>query len=207
MNSVLPADRSLIFIISGPAGVGKTTLCQHLKKNLADRIENAITSTTRPTRCGEIHGKDYYFLSIDDFKKAIGNDVFCEYSIVHGHHYYGLTLDEVRRHFNSGKDILLNMDVQGAMKLHRLSLTREDHFLRNRVVSIFLFPPSIEDLRKRMYRRKTDAGEEIERRLQSATSELQSAPYYDYLLPAITPQQTLKSMLHIYYAEKLRTHR
>lgn len=197
-------ENPLIFIISGPAGVGKTTLCGGLMNHLAGRISPAVTTTTRSPRSGEVDGVDYYFVSTETFQRGILEEEFYEYSVVHGQNFYGLTRREILRHFLCGKDVLLNMDVQGAMKMRKLAQDADSERVAKRVVTIFLQPPSMDALKERLFGRGTDSAEEIERRLRSAVLELQSAKEYDYFLPTETADVALNAMTHIYFAEKLR---
>lgn len=194
---------SLIFIISGPAGVGKTTLCNTLKTALGDSIATAITTTTRRPRAGEMDGRDYYFVDDETFQRLIREDAFLEYSVVHGRNFYGLTRREVDQHFLHRRHMLLNMDVQGLMKLRRLAKERAPQ-VDGRVISVFLMPPDIETLQHRLLMRASDSQSEIDRRLQSAVREMDSAVHYDYLLPSTSIEETLNCMLHIYWAELLR---
>lgn len=196
--------KPLVFIISGPAGVGKTTLCDNLKRALSGQIVSAITTTTRFPREGERHGIDYYFSDHESFKKGIEEGAFCEYSVVHGNNFYGLTFDEVQRHFDCGYDILLNMDIQGALKLKSASRSDKNSFLYNRVVSVFILPPSMEELRHRLERRHSHTPTDIEIRLATAKKEIEGSHFCDYYLPVEGIKETLADMLHIYYAEKMR---
>lgn len=200
----MKTNESLIFIISGPAGVGKTTLCNALKNVLGEKIAAATTTTTRQPRAGEIDGRDYHFVDEATFQRLIEADAFLEYSVVHGRNFYGLTRREVEQHFALHRHMLLNMDVQGLMKLRQV--VRDDGLQRlaRRVISVFLVPPNREALQERLRRRASDSPAEIDRRLQSAVREMESSVHYDYLLPALSIDGTLDAMLHIYHAELLR---
>lgn len=200
----MKTNESLIFIISGPAGVGKTTLCNALKNVLGEKIAAATTTTTRKPRAGEIDGRDYHFVDEATFQRLIAADAFLEYSVVHGRNFYGLTRQEVEQHFALHRHMLLNMDVQGLMKLRQVVRGDGLQRLARRVISVFLVPPNREALQERLRRRASDAPAEIDRRLQSAVREMESSVHYDYLLPALSIDGTLDAMLHIYHAELLR---
>lgn len=197
----------LIFIISGPAGAGKTTLCRNLVARCGERFAFAITTTTRPPRPGEVDGRDYFFIGREEFIRLLGEDAFFEHSTVHGVHLYGLTKGEVRRHCERGNDVLLTVDVQGARKLRQLSESDDGECLRDRVVTIFLLPPPVNELRERILRRGPVSAEEMERRIRSAHAEIGNAPFYDYTIPPDTADETLRNMLHICEAERMRNHR
>ncbi|MDR3117254.1 MAG: 50S ribosome-binding GTPase [Puniceicoccales bacterium] len=196
--------KPLLFIISGPTGVGKTTLCRNLLARCGKKFAIAVTTTTRPPREGEVTGRDYYFVDRERFERMLAEDAFHEHSTVHGQHLYGLTKAEVQRHFDRCRDILLNADVQGATKLRRLAAEDSSGLLHGRVVTTFLLPPPEEELRDRVLRRGPMEREELERRIGSARGEVARASSYDYTIPAGTAEETLKNMLHIHAAEKMR---
>jgi guanylate kinase len=196
--------RPLIFIISGPAGAGKTTLCRNLVARCGEFYTFAVTTTTRPPRPDEVDGRDYFFVDREEFSRLLTEDAFFEHSTVHGIHLYGLTKREVQQHCERGSNVLLTVDVQGAKKLHRLSIDGSDECLRGRVVTIFLLPPSMDELRARILRRGPVPADEMERRLHSARLEMESAPSYDYTIPPDTADETLRNMQHICAAEHMR---
>ncbi|MDR3316474.1 MAG: hypothetical protein LBS68_00115 [Puniceicoccales bacterium] len=194
----------LALIISGPAGVGKTTLCRNLVAIHGDRFAYAVTTTTRPPRSGERDGYDYYFVGRDKFQELLGHNAFYEHATVHGQHLYGLTRGEMERHFSVGHDVLLCMNVQGAMKLHRLAMAESEHFLHGRVVTIFLLPPDFNELRTRIQLRESIDEGELRRRMESIQGELRDSVYYDYLVPPGSRELALQNLIHIYHAEKMR---
>ncbi len=162
-------SQGLIFVLSAPAGTGKTTLVHMLTKEF-DCVVESISCTTRPHRYNESHGKDYHFLSKDAFEKMIQKGDFLEYAEVFGY-YYGTSLDFVLKQQKTGKHVILVIDTQGAMKLRQQGFS---------AIFIFVSPPSIKELRERLIKRKTDTMETIEERLAWAEHEMSMVPQYDY---------------------------
>ncbi len=157
-----------VFVISAPSGTGKTSVVSRVLKSVP-RVERVITATTRPKREGEVEGKDYYFLKEEDFKEKIKRGEFLEFAQIYGY-YYGTLKKEVERITSEGRDALLVIDVQGALQVRKK--------LKG-VITVFLLPPSLEELRKRLLRR----GErEVEKRLEVAKEELRYAKEYDFVL-------------------------
>lgn len=161
-------DRGLAFVISAPAGTGKTTLAQRLTQEFPN-VVMSLSCTTRQPRPGETPHKDYIFMSIDAFEKKIAEGDFLEYVKLYGY-YYGTSRAWVQEQMNSGKHVLLTIDTQGALQL------------KNKFPAVFIFlrPPSLEELRKRLTQRQTETPEVIEERLAWAKRELEAARYYDY---------------------------
>lgn len=160
----------LLFVISGPSGVGKDTLVrEYLKDNNAHL---SVSATTRKPRDGEIDGKDYYFLTEDEFNKKIKEDDFLEYA-VYNDCYYGTPKSKVEEYLKKGIDVILIIEVQGAF------LVKEK--LPNSVL-IFIMPPSIEILKDRIIKRGLDSEEMIENRLKIALNEIETSNRYDYML-------------------------
>jgi len=191
---------SLLFILSGPAGSGKTTLCHRILSEFRS-LRRAVTATTRAPREGEKDGKDYFFLSQEGFEKTREAGGFLEWALVHGR-AYGTLESEVVGHFRSGVDVLLSIDVQGMRQIRERS--RELDWLTGRVVTVFISPPSINELRNRLRRRGTDDETEIERRIETAKREISSADEFDYLLETHTREEDFDRIRAIYLAEKMR---
>jgi guanylate kinase len=193
----------LLILISAPSGAGKTTVCQQL---LAARPEmcRAITCTTRPPREGEKDGIDYYFLDPDTFLKRVHAGNFLEHATVYGYSYGTLRV-EVLSKLRQGKDVLLNVDVQGAGALREQA--QADPELRRALVTVFLTPQSLGVLEERLRRRGTDAPAVVQKRLAVARQEIAQWKHFDYLLLSSTIAEDLRRMLMIVEAEKMRGHR
>ncbi|MCD6192023.1 MAG: guanylate kinase [Candidatus Aminicenantes bacterium] len=161
-------DTSL-FIISGPSGVGKSTLVRQVLADL-EGLEFSVSHTTRPKRSGEVEGQDYYFIDQNEFETMIREDRFIEWAVVHGH-YYGTSKREIEKKAALG-DVILDIDVQGAQQI-------KDKMKRG--IFIFIFPPSFEELKKRLYKRgESEAA--LRKRLETARKELRFYSQFDYLI-------------------------
>ncbi len=161
----------ILFVISGPSGSGKTTLSREVIKRLGN-LQFSVSYTTRKPRKGEIDGKDYHFISEDIFKEMVEGDKFAEYALVHGN-YYGTPLDEIDKAKNSGTDLVLDIDVNGASQLRG----RYDSG-----VHCFVIPSSFELLKERLTARSSDADRQIEKRLADSKREIEEMKYYDYII-------------------------
>ncbi|MEM0966020.1 MAG: guanylate kinase [Verrucomicrobiota bacterium] len=197
------SETPLLFILSGPAGSGKTTLCNRLLAEF-DTLERIVTATTREMRAGELDGEDYFFFSQEQFEQKVENDELLEWALVHGR-AYGTPKAEVVRRFQNAQDVLLSIDVQGMRQV--LEKAESVEWLRNRVVTIFIQPPSLDELRTRLKARGTDSTEEIERRIETARTELQSAKEFHYLLETSSKDEDFDRVRAIYLAEKMRPRR
>jgi guanylate kinase len=188
----------LLVVLSGPSGVGKDTVLRALKGRLPD-IHYAVTATTRPPRPGETEGKSYFFLNQDTYDGMLDRGELLAPAEVHGH-WYGAPLPPIRRAFAAGSDLLLKIDVQGALQVRRRFPG---------AVFIFLAPPSLECLLDRLAIRHTESPEELERRVRDAHFEMGQLPQYDYLV--VNNDSSLDSTVGqvecIVTAERLRLHR
>jgi guanylate kinase len=193
----------LLILISAPSGGGKTTLCQQL---LAARpgMMRAVTCTTRPPREGERDGVDYYFLDASSFLKRVEAGNFLEHATVYGHSY-GTLKSEVLGKLRQGKDVLLNVDVQGAATIRQKA--QEEPELKRSLVSIFLTPASMSVLEGRLRKRGTDAPAVIQKRLGVARQEIAQWKHFNYLLISGTISEDLRRALAIVEAEKMRSER
>jgi len=163
--------KGLLFILSAPSGAGKTTVCEALVGK-TDRVKKAVTTTTRPPRPGEKHGVDYFFLSEEEFKEKLARGRFFEHALVYDH-YYGSGRDYVETQLEAGYDVILVIDVQGARSIRDLGVE---------AVFVYLLPPSLSELRRRLEGRKTDTPGVIEKRLSRAREEISRFIDYDYCL-------------------------
>lgn len=183
-----------IFIISAPSGCGKTTLCRKLLKS-APWLNRSVSVTTRPQRSGEVNGRDYYFISKANFKKWIGQNRFLEWTRTYGW-YYGTPKKPVSDLLKRGRDVLLSIDVKGALKIKRLY---------SGSVLIFIFPPSLKELEERLKKRKSDAKKEIKKRLRIVKRELDFADKYDYSVINDNVNNAVYKLKAIIIAERCST--
>jgi len=193
----------LLILISAPSGGGKTTLCQSLLKARPD-MTRAVTCTTRLPRKGEKDGTDYYFLEAGDFLKRLQAGNFLEHATVYGNSY-GLLRSELLGKLRHGKDVLLNVDVQGAATIREQAETEPE--LKRALVTIFLTPHSIAVLEERLTKRAADSSAAIQKRLAVSRQEIAQWKNFDYLLTSTSKQEDLRRMLAIVEAEKMRTAR
>jgi guanylate kinase len=190
-----------LVVISAPSGAGKTTLCQQL---LAARpaMARAITCTTREPRVGEQNGVDYHFLDAADFLKRVQAGNFLEHATVYGHSY-GTLKSEVLEKLRAGRDVLLNVDVQGAATIR--AKAAEDPELGRALVSVFLTPPTLAVLEGRLRKRNTDAEAVIQKRLGVARQEIAQWKHFDYLLISGSIPEDVRRMQVILEAEQMRS--
>ena len=161
--------QGFVFVLSAPAGTGKTTLVRMLAQEFPCIVES-VSCTTRPPRPGEINGKDYFYLSQKEFEEKVEQGDFLEYAEVFGYHY-GTSLSFVHKQQEMGKHVFLVIDTQGAMQLKKK---------RFPAIYIFLSPPSLEELKERLIKRQTESQEVIDKRLSWAETELAMVKNYDY---------------------------
>ena len=193
----------LLILISAPSGGGKTTLCDLLLKS-QPQMTRAITCTTRPPRPGERDGVDYYFLATGDFLKRVQAGNFLEHATVYGNSY-GLLKSELLGKLRAGKDVLLNVDVQGAATIRAAAM--EEPELRAALITVFLTPASMEILEARLKKRNSDAPEVIKKRLAVAKQEVSQWKNFDYLVISTSKQEDLRRTMAIVEAEKMRSPR
>lgn len=188
----------LLVVFSGPSGVGKDTVIRAVKGSGFD-IHHVVTCTTRPPRVGEVNGRDYYFVTKDEFARMIACHELLEYADVHGWRY-GTPMAEVKNAFGRGQDALLKIDVQGGLQVKRRI---------PQAVFVFLSPPTVEGLLGRLRSRQTESLQELEQRTRDAHFELAQRNAYDYVIvnqedDVDTAADQLKCIIT---AEKLRIHR
>jgi len=188
--------KGFLIIISSPSGCGKTTIREELLK-LDKNLLYSISCTTRPPRKGEKNGKDYFFLSEEEFHKKIKNNEFLEWAEVHGY-LYGTPKEFIEKNLKEGKIIVMDIDVQGAEKIKKKKIP---------AVFVFLLPPSWEELKKRLTKRGTEDKKEMEMRLIRAKEEMKYYPLYDYLVVNRTIPETVEEVYAIIKAEKRKRER
>ncbi len=196
----LPDGPGLIFVCSGPSGSGKTTLCNALLDNVA-RAKRLVTCTSRAPRPGEQEGVDYRFLPPAQFDAALAAGDFFEHALVHGNHY-GSRRRDVIMLIDQRQDVVFNVDVQGAATIRKTAAA--EPLLAGRLITIFVMPPPVEELRLRLKGRSQDGPDEIEKRLVAATEEVKHWREFDYVLPSASREDDLHRLLTIYHAERLR---
>lgn len=189
------ARRARLYVISGPSGVGKDSIIEHMRLELPD-LYYAVTATTRPRRPGEIDGVHYFFLNQDDFEAQVEAGEFLEHAIVYGN-LYGVPRARVRSSLQSGKSVVVKVDVQGARSIREMV---------PQSISIFLAPPDMAELLRRLRGRKSDDFGEVLRRLSTATNELTAATDFDYVVfnEADRIPQTVEAISTIVQAEQMR---
>ncbi len=193
----LRLEEPLLIVISGPSGVGKDTILQHLKKRRVP-FHFVVTAASRPARPGEVNGTDYHFVSAAEFARMIEDDELLEYALVYGE-YKGVPIDQVRQAFSSGKDVIMRLDVQGAARIRQLA---------PEAVLVFIVAGSEEELVQRLRARRTEKPAAIDTRVATARQELQRIGEFDYCV--VNPQgnvgAAVDGILAIINAEHARVH-
>lgn len=180
-------NKGKLLVISGPSGAGKTSICQALRERNPSWAWS-VSATTRPRRANEVNGQDYYFLSEEDFWQQIQNDAFFEYAKVHGY-YYGTLKKPIVEILNTQGCCILDIDVQGARKIWEQK--------EYPALFIFIAPPSLEELRKRLLARASDSAATIEHRLNNAAQEIQQAHFYHYKVINVDLRKTINAVQKI----------
>ena len=172
-----------LIVFSAPSGSGKTTIVRHLLKQDKLKLDFSISATSRDPRPNEVDGKDYYFLSLEDFKKKIKNDEFLEWEEVYRDNFYGTLKSEVERIWASGKHVIFDIDVVGGLDIKKL--------YPEKTLAVFVKPPSIEELKIRLKKRKTESDDRINMRVAKASIELATAPQFDHIILNINLDEAL----------------
>ncbi len=193
-NNVKP--QGVLLVVSGPSGAGKGTICAMLREALPD-LGYSVSVTTRQPRVGEVDGVNYFFKTVAEVKEMIANDELLEYAEVYGN-YYGTPRKYVMDLLESGKDVLLEIDIQGALQI-------KERFPDG--VFVFITPPSLDELCARIYKRGTDSEEVIKRRMASAADELTYASKYDYIIVNDIAEKAAQKVLTVMEAERYRVDR
>jgi guanylate kinase len=192
----MAATKTVLLILAGPAGVGKSTLCDRLVSEVPG-FERAITATTRPPRPNEVNGRDYHFLSETEFDARLAANDFLEWAWVHRKYRYG-TLKSAVLDRLPHSSLVMNIDVQGVRSIR--AAAQAIPLLKERLVTIFVAPDSLDVLRERLQGRGAVTPEELERRMQSAELELAERNSYDYVIHSRTKEQDFRALLD-YWAQ------
>lgn len=188
--------QGILLVVSGPSGAGKGTICKSLLEQRLD-LAYSVSCTTRQPRRGEVDGENYFFLTKESFEEMIEQDELLEYAKVYDN-YYGTPKEYVMKQLRAGRDVVLEIDTQGALKV-------KEHFPEG--VFVFIVPPSLGELSKRIYKRGTDADDVIKRRLSAASGELTYASKYDYIVVNDEVDKATAKVGKIMDAEHLRVKR
>jgi guanylate kinase len=191
----------VLMIIAGPAGTGKTTLAARIVAEVPE-VEKVITVTTRPARPGEIDGKDYHFFTEEMFDRSLAHGEFLEWARVHGRFRYGTLRRSVHEKLAAGINLVMNVDVQGVRSINEVA--KADPMIRSALVTIFVKPPTMEELRKRLIGRGHDDEEEIARRLKSAEEEMRSIDIFDEVIVSGSRKEDFARVLAIWEAAARR---
>lgn len=197
MSNERTPRRGVLLIVASPSGAGKTSLCRRL---MADHgaLELSISMTTRPIRPGEVADRDYHFVSHEEFQRLIDEDAFLEWADVHGNRY-GSPRAPIDRALAEGRDVLFDIDWQGARDI--ADKCPDD------AVRVFILPPSLDELRRRLVTRSQDAEDVIERRIHNAKGEIAHCDMFDYVFVNDDFDRSYAELAHIYHAERSKRRR
>lgn len=191
------ARRGVLFVLSSPSGAGKSTISRMLLEAEPD-LGMSVSATTRPIRPGEVDGVDYHFVDLEQFRAMVASNEFLEWAHVFGHRY-GTPRAQVEAMLAAGKDVLFDIDWQGAQQLFQIA--------GGDVVRVFILPPSMEELNERLVRRATDSADVITARMQRAASEVSHWDGYDYVLVNDNADRCFRDVQTILAAERLKRSR
>lgn len=190
----------ILFVISAPSGAGKTTLVEALRQT--PNFLYSVSCTTRPPRAGEVEGDDYQFLSDADFRERVQAGEFLEHAQVHGD-FYGTLRGPLLTNLKNGIDVLIDIDTQGAATIRKC----DDPFIREALTDVFIMPPDLEELRRRLLKRGTETPEQIESRLNTAAREMELWRDYRYTIISKSVEEDLQKFRHIMGAESFLSRR
>ncbi len=178
-----------LIVFSAPSGSGKTTIVKHLLAQEELNLAFSISATSREKRGDEVHGQDYYYLSLQEFKDNIKSDKFLEWEEVYANNFYGTLKSEVERIWAQGKHVIFDIDVVGGLDIKRI--------YPERTLSVFVKPPSIEELKRRLKNRSTESEDKINMRIAKASVELATAPQFDFIIENNELNIALKEAEHL----------
>ena len=189
------SEKGVLVILSSPSGAGKTSIARALVEENKNFLFS-VSATTRKSRPGEVNGREYHFLTVDEFRERINDGQFLEHAKVFGN-LYGTPLEPVMESINDGKDLIFDVDWQGGKQIRSSSLS-------NFVISIFILPPSINALQERLMKRAQDSSETVKDRMTKSIGEIMHWKEYDYVIVNNNFGQTLHEVKSIITSEKLR---
>ena len=190
----------ILFVVSAPSGAGKTTLCDALRQT--PDFVYSVSCTTREPRAGEIEGEDYHFISQKEFLERVAAGEFLEHASVHGK-YYGTLREPVVSNLKKGVDVLIDIDIQGAASIRQY----DDQFVRRSLADVFIMPPDLEELRRRLTKRGTETEAQIKVRLKTAAREMELWRDYRYTIISRSVEEDLLKFRHIMGAERYLSNR
>jgi len=192
--------RGILFVVSAPSGAGKTTLVERIRRT--PNLFYSVSCTTRTPRAGEIDGQDYRFLSDADFRERVAKGDFVEHAQVHGDHY-GTLREAIVTNLETGKDVLIDIDTQGAAVIRNCG----DPLIRDALADVFIMPPDLEELRKRLLKRGTETAQQIDSRLATAAREMEHWRDYRYTIISGSVEEDLQRFRQIIEAESYLSRR
>ena len=195
MENVGLSEKGILVILSSPSGAGKTSIARALVEENKNFLFS-VSATTRKSRPGEVNGREYHFLTVDEFREKINDGQFLEHAKVFGN-LYGTPLEPVMESINDGKDLIFDVDWQGGKQIRSSSLSKF-------VISIFILPPSIKALQERLMKRAQDSSETVKDRMTKSIGEIMHWNEYDYVIVNNNFEQTLYEVTSIITSEKLR---
>lgn len=190
----------IVFVISAPSGGGKSTLLRMLGDE--PDFVYSVSCTTRKPRAGEVDGRDYHFLSVEEFERRVAADEFLEHALVHGNRY-GTLKQTVQESLSAGHDVLMDVDIQGAAQIR----ANADARINGALVDIFLMPPNMAELERRLRRRNTETAEQLALRLSNAAGEMAQWRSYRYAIISGSPVDDFENFRSIMLAERMRSER
>ncbi len=194
MPSSVIHRRGIMLVLSSPSGAGKSTIARALLER-EDKLNLSVSLTTRPPRPGEVDGEDYHFVSVEDYQAKVASDDLLEHAEVFGN-FYGTPRSLVEKHLSVGEDVLFDIDWQGTQQLRESA--------RDDLVSVFILPPSIEELESRLTGRGQDSEEVVRNRMAKAADEMSHWPEYDYVIVNDVVEESIVNVQSILKAERLK---